>query len=120
MSVPVPMTGPDPFAHPHYLARKKIFSFLGQKYHLYAPDGSVAAFVKQAAFKLKEDIRVYSDESMTQQLLSIKARAIMDFSASYDVVDSRTNAKVGVLKRKGLKSLLKDEWIVMDASEREV
>lgn len=114
------MTGPDPFAHTHYLARKKIFSFLGQKYHLYAPDGSVAAFVKKAAFKLKEDIRVYSDESMSQELLTIKARSVIDFSASYDVVDVRTNMKVGVLKRKGMKSILKDEWIVMDANEQEL
>lgn len=120
MSVPMPRTGPDPFAHTSFLARKKIFSFLGQKYHLYAPDGSVAAFVKKAAFKLKEDIRVYSDESMSQELLQIKARAIMDFSASYDVVDARNGQKVGVLKRKGLKSILKDEWIVMDAQDREI
>lgn len=108
------------FTHPTYLARKKILSFLGQKFHLYAPDGSVAAFVKQAAFKLKEDIRVFSDESMTEQLLAIRARAILDFSAAYDVYDSRTNEKVGALKRKGLKSLLKDEWTVLDAADNEI
>ena len=108
------------FAHPTYLARKKIFSFLGQKFHLYAPDGSVAAFVKQAAFKLKEDIRVFSDESMTEQLLAIRARQIMDFSACYDVFDTKTNAKVGALKRKGLKSILKDEWMVLDANDAEI
>jgi hypothetical protein len=27
---------------------------------------------------------------------------------------------VGALKRKGLKSILKDEWIVMDAEDREI
>ena len=120
MSIPMPRTGPDPFSHTQFLARKKVFSFLGQKFHLYAPDGSVAAFVKQAAFKLKEDIRVYSDESATTELLSIKARAVMDFSASYDVVDSRNGQKVGALRRKGLKSILKDEWVVLDANDREL
>jgi len=33
-------TSAPAFSHTHYLARKKILSFLGQKYHLYAPDGS--------------------------------------------------------------------------------
>jgi uncharacterized protein YxjI len=110
-----------PFTHTTYLARRKVFSFLGQKYHLYAPDGSVAAFVKQAAFKLKEDIRVFSDESMSQQLLAIRARAILDFSAAYDVYDTtRGNEKVGALRRKGLKSILKDEWQVLDGNDREL
>jgi len=108
------------FSHTNYLARKKIFSFLGQKYHLYAPDGTVAAFVKKAAFKLKEDIRVYTDESMSEELLTIKARQIIDFGATYEVTDSKSGQKVGVLKRKGLKSILKDEWIVMDSGEREI
>jgi uncharacterized protein YxjI len=108
------------FAHPTYLARKKILSFLGQKFHLYAPDGTVAAFVKKAAFKLKEDIRVFSDESMTEQLLAIRARQILDFSACYDVFDTKTNQKVGALKRKGLKSILKDEWVVLDANDGEI
>ena len=39
---------------------KKIFSFLGQKYHLYAPDGSVAAFVKKA---LGDDALIVANRS---------------------------------------------------------
>lgn len=110
----------DPFAHTHYLARKKVFSFLGQKFHIYDANGNLQLYVQQKAFKLKEDIRVFHDESMSQELLTIKARRIMDFSAAYDVTDSRTGQKVGVLKRKGLKSILKDEWIIMDAGDREL
>jgi hypothetical protein len=50
--------------------------------------------------------------------LSIKARQIMDFSAAYDVVDTEMNQKVGVLRRKGLRSILRDEWEVLDANDR--
>jgi hypothetical protein len=67
-------------------------------------------------FRLREDIRVYSDERKTQEVLSIKARQIIDFSAAYDVVDAEMNQKVGVLRRKGLRSILRDEWEVLDAS----
>ena len=74
-------------------------------------------FSEQKMFKLREDIRVYSDEGKTQEVLSIKARQIMDFSASYDVVDTAMNQKVGVLRRKGLRSILRDEWEVLDAND---
>lgn len=122
MSMPMPMHGRtgDPFGDQHYLARKKVFSFLGQKFHIYDSQGNLALFVKQAAFRLKEDIRVYSDESMSSELLVIAARRVLDISASYDVTDARTKQKVGVLKRKGLKSILKDEWIIMDPNDREI
>ena len=70
------------------------------------------------AFKLKEDIRLYTSEDMQTEVLSIQARKIIDISSAYDVIDSLTGAKVGALKRKGLKSILKDEWIIMDAEDK--
>jgi hypothetical protein len=69
-------------------------------------------------FRLKEDIRAYSDESCSQELLYIQARRIIDFSAAYDVVDSISQVRVGVLRRRGWRSLLRDEWEVLDASEQ--
>jgi hypothetical protein len=72
------------------------------------------------AFKLKEDIRLYKDESMSQEILNIKARNAIDFAAAYDISDSSTNEHVGVLKRKGIKSILKDEWKIMDTSDQEI
>jgi uncharacterized protein YxjI len=63
-------------------------------------------FSEQKMFKLREDIRVFSDEQKSQEVLAIKARQIIDFSAAYDVVDSTSGEKVGALRRKGLKSIL--------------
>ena len=57
---------------------------------------------------------------MQTELLTIQARQIIDFGAAYDVVDARARAKVGALKRKRLKSMLRDEWVVMDAYDREI
>jgi hypothetical protein len=74
-------------------------------------------FSEQKMFKLREDIRVFSDESKSQEVLSIKARQILDFSAAYDVVDAAYNQKVGALRRRGLQSLLRDEWEVLDAND---
>ena len=44
----------------------------------------------------------------------------MDFAAAYDVIDSQTRMKVGVLRRKGLKSIVQDEWEVLDASDQQI
>ncbi|MGQ0635008.1 MAG: hypothetical protein ACT4QC_10385 [Planctomycetaceae bacterium] len=103
-----------------YTIRRKVLTFLGAKFHIYNPQGQVIGFSHQKAFKLKEDIRVFTDESMQDERLSIKARQIVDFSAAYDVVDSRKQEKLGALKRKGWSSLLRDSWIVMDDQDREV
>ena len=105
------------FQHPHYLLKRQAIALTG-KFRFYDPNGTQVMFSEQKMFRLREDIRVYSDESKTQEVLSIKARQIMDFSASYDVVDTAMNQKVGVLRRRGLRSLLRDEWEILDANDR--
>jgi uncharacterized protein YxjI len=108
------------FAHDNYLVRRKVLKLFGAVFHIYDSKGSVVFYSKMKAFKLREDIRLYTDEDMHTELLRIQARQIIDFSAAYDVIDPTTNEKVGVLKRKGMKSLLKDEWIIMDADDVEI
>ena len=41
----------------------------------------------------------------------------MDFSAAYDVVDAAYNQKVGTMRRRGLSSILRDEWQVLDVND---
>ena len=104
------------FQHNQYLLKRQAFALAG-KFRFFDPSGKLVLFSEQKMFKLREDIRVYSDESKTQEVLTIKARQIMDFSAAYDVVDSATGQKVGALRRKGLKSILRDEWEILDVSD---
>jgi len=105
------------FQHPRYLLKRQAIALTG-KFRFYDPMGTQVMFSEQRMFRLREDIRVYSDESKTQEVLSIKARQIIDFSAAYDVVDTAMNQKVGALRRKGLRSLLRDEWEVLDVNDR--
>jgi uncharacterized protein YxjI len=108
------------FQHTNYVVRRKVFMLFGAAFHIYDPNGQIAFYSKQKAFKLKEDIRVYTGEDMQTEVLTILARKIIDFSAAYDVFDPSNNTKVGALKRKGMKSIFKDEWIIMDAQDREI
>ena len=104
------------FQHPNYLLKRQALALTG-KFRFYDPLGNLVMFSEQKMFKLREDIRVYADENKTQEVLSIKARQILDFSAAYDVVDTEMNQKVGVLRRRGLQSLLRDEWEVLDVND---
>lgn len=104
------------FQYDNYLLKKQAIALTG-KLRFYNPQGEVVLFSEQKMFKLREDIRVFSDEQKSQEVLAIKARQIIDFSAAYDVIDSTSGVKVGALRRKGLKSILKDEWEVLDASD---
>lgn len=103
-----------------FLAKKPFFNFLGRKFWIYGPDGSTLFYVERKAFKLKEAIKVFGDESKSEHLLSIGARNILDFSGTYDVTDEASGEKVGCLKRKGLKSILRDEWQILDENDNEL
>lgn len=105
------------FLQNQYTLRRQVFALTG-KFRVYDSSENLLLFSEQKMFRLREDIRVYSDESKTQELLTIQARNIIDFSAAYDVVDATTNEKVGVLRRKGWRSLLRDEWEVLDANDQ--
>ncbi|KAA1186277.1 hypothetical protein [Paenibacillus sp. B2(2019)] len=108
------------YTHTEYIIRKKVFSIMGAKLHIYDNAEQLVLYSQMKAFKLKEDIALYTDESMQKELLRIKARNAIDFSAVYDVHDSETGEHVGALRRKGLKSILKDEWTILDRHDQEI
>lgn len=105
---------PEVYRHDTFTARRQVFKLFGAAFHLYAPDGSLLAYSKQKAFKLKEDIRVFADEAMTQEILQIRADRVIDFSAAYQVYDSATGEHYGTLRRKGFKSMFRDSWEILD------
>jgi uncharacterized protein YxjI len=104
------------FQYDKYLLKRQVFALAG-KFRFYNPSGDLLLFSEQKMFKLKEDIRLYSDEAKSQELLQIKARHIIDFSAAYDVLDSATGQKIGAMRRKGFRSMVRDDWDVLDASD---
>ena len=108
------------YKYDSYMIRKKVLKLIGSSFHIYNPNGGLEFYVNQKGFKLKEDIRVFTGEDMTQEILSINARNILDISATYDVYETVTGLKVGALQRRGLKSILKDEWLILDCDDNEV
>ena len=105
-----------PFASERFLAKKKMLALMGAEFEILRPDETLAFFVKQKAFKLKEAITVFEDRGQTKPVLTIQARSIMDFSAAYDVA-TPDGTKLGALKREGMKSILRDKWLILDTND---
>jgi uncharacterized protein YxjI len=97
-----------------YVAKKALFSFLGSTFRIFDTKGEQVFYVKQKAFKLKEEINVFRTDAQQDKRLSIRAGTIGDFSGSYDILDGANGQRLGGGKRQGLKSLFKDEWLILD------
>lgn len=67
--------------------------------------GKEVLFVSQKVFKLKEDVRIYSDQSKSQEVFHINAEKILDFNTRYNFYESGTEQHLGSVKAKGWRSI---------------
>ncbi len=112
--------GVKPAAGEKYTIRRKVLKLFGAAFHVYDENGSVIGFCKQKAFKLKEDLKLYTGEDMTDMLLSLQALSVIDFSSTY-TVKLPDGTSLGSLRRKGMKSsFVRDEWLMFDAEGTEI
>lgn len=107
-----------PFVHTRYIVKRPFFQFLGRKFHVYAPDGSLAMFIKHPLLKLRQEFTIFADEGETQPLLRVKARQVVALNVAHDVFDARTGERVGSIRSRGLKSMLRDTWDILDANDQ--
>ena len=116
--LPPPLTQ---FHHSSYLIRQKILKLFGAAFHIFDSSGNVVFYSKQKAFKLKEDIRIYTGEDMNTEVLTIRTDQVFDLGATYQVYDPQQGGvHVGSLRRKGLKSMVRDEWVFLNVAGQEM
>lgn len=97
--------------------RRKFWKFFGAEIKIVDPTSeALVGFIKMKAWKLREDVRLFSDETLATEILAIHARQIIDFGATYDVTDSLTGGSpLFSLRRKGLRStFVRDTWEILD------
>lgn len=98
--------------------RRKFWRILGASISVADADTEAkVGYIEMKAWKLREDIRLYSDDTKQHELLRIHARTIIDFGATYDVFEGSTDTILFSMRRKGLRStFVRDHWDVMDAA----
>ncbi len=114
----------DPNHHDRFVLRQKFRMVINEyEFSLPGPDGNspgqVFCFVSQKRFKFKEDIRFYTDESKTTEVMRLKARQRFDPAARYDITDS-DGKTIGQIQKVFGKSLLRSTFTLYDAQGAEV
>ena len=95
--------------------RRKFWKIAGAEIYVTDPASQQeVGYIKMKAWKLREDVRLFSDRSQQHEIMQIHARQIIDFGATYDVIDSSNGQPAFALKRKGFKSaLFRDHWDIL-------
>ena len=97
------------------------FKLLALASQIYVRDaeGNWVCYVKQKLFKLKENVKVFSDDSQSHPLCEISADRVIDWSACYRITDAEGNA-LGAVRRQGMKSIWKASYEITDAEDQPV
>lgn len=101
------------------------WTWFTNKYFVFVPaddahtPGELLAFCRQKPFAFKEDLRVFKDEQMTDELFRIKARRVVDIGGRY-LVTAPDGEAIGALQRKAKASLLRTTWALLDAGDQEL
>ena len=103
-----------------YMIREKFWKIFGNKFWFEDVNEKRYGFCEQKRFKLKEDIRIYVDESKSHEWLKIKQKQIVDAWGGYDIVDSQSGEHIGTVRRKFWASILRTRWHLLDAGGNEI
>ncbi len=108
----------DRFAYQQYVIKRPFLSVFGRRYYVYAPDGSVVAFLKHPLMKFRSEFTIYADDTETTPILLVRARQVIALNIEHDVMDPATGATLGSIRSRGLKSLFHDFWDILDPNDQ--
>ncbi len=104
----------------YYRIRKKVLAIANQ-YRIEDAKGSMLGYSRQKIIRIKENIKIFADDSMTNELFRIQQEQIMDMWGTFAVVDSATDTVVLKLRRQAISSgFYVDEYLLLDANGQTV
>jgi uncharacterized protein YxjI len=103
-----------------YIIKRKFWSFFERIFRVWTPDGQLIMYIKHPLLKLREEFTVFADEAQTKPLLFMKSRQVIAINFSYDVVDAQTGEALGTVQKKGLRSIIRDKFIILDPRGTEI
>ena len=113
----------NPNDHDRFILQQQFKLVVNQyRFSLPGPEdtpGEVFCFVKQKMFKFKEDVRFFTDESKTTELMRIKARQRFDPTATYDVT-APDGSVIGKFQKVFGMSILRSTYKLFDANGQEI
>jgi hypothetical protein len=84
---------------------------IGTRVRVVDAAGRQIAYLRKKKFRLKEDVRIYEDESQERELYRIRANRVVDFGASY-AVSGPDGRPLGAIRQRGVRSIWKSSYEV--------
>jgi uncharacterized protein YxjI len=104
----------------NYVIKRRFWSFLERIFRVFTADGQLIMYIKHPVLKLREEFMVNEDEAQTRPLLKVKSRQVIAINFSYDVEDVASGHLLGSVQKKGLSSLVRDKFIILDPTGAEI
>jgi uncharacterized protein YxjI len=104
----------------NYTIKRPFWSFMERRFRVFTGDGQLFMYVQHPVLKLREEFTVYADEGKTKPLLLIKSKQIVAINFSYDITDIATGQLLGSVQKKGLSSIVRDKFILLDPHGAEI
>jgi uncharacterized protein YxjI len=104
----------------HYTIKRKFWSFFERVFRVWTADGQLIMYIKHPILKLREEFMVYEDEAQQRPMLRVKSKQVIAINFSYDITDATTGQVFGSVQKKGLKSILRDKFILLDPAGNEI
>lgn len=104
----------------HYVIKRPFWSFFERVFRVWTADGQLIMYIKHPLMKLREEFMVYEDEAQTRPLLRVKSKQVIALNLTYEITDAASGVVLGSVRKQGLKSILRDKFIVVDANEQEI
>ncbi|HET7505471.1 MAG TPA: hypothetical protein VFK02_30835 [Kofleriaceae bacterium] len=104
----------------HYVIRRKFWSVFERVFRVFTGDGQLIMYIQHPLLKLREELVVHADEARARPLLHVRSRQVIAIDFSYDVSDAQTGERLGSVQSKGLRSIVRDKFLIFDASGAEI
>jgi hypothetical protein len=76
--------------------------------------GQQVAYVHQKVWNLREDIRIFTDESKSHEVFRINADRILDIRAKYSFTDSANGQSLGYVQPAALRSIWRATYYIRE------
>jgi hypothetical protein len=109
---------PHPFEYDRFALRLSRIAILSRRFRFYDERRHLIAFAKIKDNRVLASIELFADEARQHPLLWMRERA--GSPPTWDLFDPASRHGIGAVRQDPWKSVLKDEWILLDASDREM
>ncbi len=104
----------------HYVIKRKFWSLLERVFRVWTGDGQLIMYIKHPLLRLREEFMVYEDEAQTRPLLRVKSKQVIAINFAYEITDVTTGHALGTVQKQGLRSIVRDRFIVLDPAGNEI